>query len=1051
MASTSTKQNSRFSSFKVFKFAGPKPPPPPPKDTNYLYSATNPSVLSFSNQSLSADSFSQPPTPHSTQYRSQYARSPSPAPSRATQSAASSNTLSPSDSAGFRKGFMKVASLGKRTFTPKSPRSAPIEDMQPPEPRDDESISLPWNFQHHVHVDEALGGIPPSWSTSLAGAGFTEEEIVAIQQARRARSPSALIPLSRTQSPAPSLVLANPRPRSSSLRRQKSDASLARSERSHRLAERAPPLPQASSQAPRKFSNASTHADASVERSYSEIDATESVAAHSDAQYVYVSRVSPATLAPVQSPATLRSGGSASSPSVMSTSSTQLQQSIPTRPQPARSRTPPRRVFRIVNETSPAQRSPPPAYKSPSKDNFHQHEGSVDELLELPPPVTVSDARRPAPVEKLGLGNGEGSSGRAGHEEDEDEEDERDRDELDESSLALSRPSPRLSVLPPRLSLRQDAIDDLSSWTESLFSSIPSGLTSDSLSLTSLSDTPTSGVSLSTPFSGGTSKKSSPDRKLPPKSIPNILLSSSSATYGDEGPEENSFHLTASPLYNELMGMMQDRPPLGSSSSGQFAPSLASPALAESPMIPGSPASPSFQTHLEADGRGRSSARDSSNSQLTIEPPRCRARDSDMSVASGSTVTHATIVHGASLVRSATANMVLNPAKRYGKHRGQEEDEIEEIMRAPPISPVFADASRPLDSRPSSRSSRSSSDSGSASRYGFSGSPRQTLSMTSGSNSQEDGGLKSPGLVYLHSPLSSPSAMKTQFETDIGSADRAAQPSIVVTADVIDNGSSSGSIKGALTAASAVSPSSHLSSPSTPSQRYPDWLSEVIKPLAEFIKDVVDPRDLFADLQEIAEGESGSVYCARVIGSAPVPPLATKKIGARKSQLTSPTFPYADASELIAIKSVLILPSGSPKLSDLRRELELMRGIRHPNVLKMEALYVDLMEDSLWICMELMERSLADVLGVEVDEEDEAIIIGERMVARFVWDVLLALSYLQKQHIAHRDLRSDNLLVNKNGVLKLADFSNATYSPPGTPKSSDNVGVIYWQAPEMRM
>lgn len=27
----------------------------------------------------------------------------------------------------------------------------------------------------------------------------------------------------------------------------------------------------------------------------------------------------------------------------------------------------------------------------------------------------------------------------------------------------------------------------------------------------------------------------------------------------------------------------------------------------------------------------------------------------------------------------------------------------------------------------------------------------------------------------------------------------------------------------------------------------------------------------------------------------------------------------------------------------------------------------------------------------------------------------------------------------------LADFSNAVCSPPGTPKRSDSVGVIYWQ------
>ena len=31
----------------------------------------------------------------------------------------------------------------------------------------------------------------------------------------------------------------------------------------------------------------------------------------------------------------------------------------------------------------------------------------------------------------------------------------------------------------------------------------------------------------------------------------------------------------------------------------------------------------------------------------------------------------------------------------------------------------------------------------------------------------------------------------------------------------------------------------------------------------------------------------------------------------------------------------------------------------------------------------------------------------------------MALSYIRKHHIAHRDVRTDNLLVSKAGVLKL--------------------------------
>ncbi|KAI0670239.1 hypothetical protein C8Q78DRAFT_975640 [Trametes maxima] len=152
---TSSRQNSRFSSLKVFKFsAGSKPPPLPPKDPFRL---PNPSLPSLGN-SLSPDSLpSQPATPLSAQYAT-LLRSPSPSPSYAPSSyAASSRTaLSPPststspESAGPRKSIFKFSSFGKRPKTPKTAESgyyAASESSQPHDPAEDPSISLPWNFQ----------------------------------------------------------------------------------------------------------------------------------------------------------------------------------------------------------------------------------------------------------------------------------------------------------------------------------------------------------------------------------------------------------------------------------------------------------------------------------------------------------------------------------------------------------------------------------------------------------------------------------------------------------------------------------------------------------------------------------------------------------------------------------------------------------------------------------------------------------------------------------------------------------------------------------------
>ena len=176
-APSSGRQNSRFSSLKVFKIASsaPKAPQPPPKDPYYL---SNPSLASLS---LTQDLPSNPITPVSSRYAAS-ARSPSPSPSYSTShyapsttalspSAASSATLSP-DSASSRRGLFKLPSFTRRPKTPKSSRS----DTSDSAGVQDDSISLPWNFQvsatirfsssaylplrvskHNIHVDEGYG------------------------------------------------------------------------------------------------------------------------------------------------------------------------------------------------------------------------------------------------------------------------------------------------------------------------------------------------------------------------------------------------------------------------------------------------------------------------------------------------------------------------------------------------------------------------------------------------------------------------------------------------------------------------------------------------------------------------------------------------------------------------------------------------------------------------------------------------------------------------------------------------------------------------------
>ncbi|KAI9451430.1 hypothetical protein BJY52DRAFT_1154569 [Lactarius psammicola] len=684
MASTSTKQSSRFSTLKVFKFTSSKPPPPPPKDAHYLYasSSKNPSVVSFSNQSVLSPDSDSPSACKSI-------RSPSPAPSRMLQShfqpeqhqsqqspppsiMSSSRTLDPSSASSKKSFFRKVSSLRKRSAS-KNSRVTSVDDAT-----DDESISLPYNVQHHIHIDEAFQGVPPEWSSTLAELGYSEAEVALIQKGRRNRSPMQEPPPStapsRSQSPA-STTIVNPRARSSSLRRQKSDASISRSERSLRVGPPAPPPPlplppppQTPSAGPSSAIPAAPPPTPASGGAFGEIADKDDDTTRSDTQYAYLNPHQPTPIQPVPAPAPAPAPVPVAqptpvhvlqrSPSSPSTRPPPLRTDSADRERRVRAQTPPRRQFRVVNTTPPrregspqsvyledAARSVSPLPITPiiatQGDTAPLRRPSVSETPPLDP-LRAEEGPRPAPAMQSSKGAERGTK-----EEDEDEEDE-GGDEIDDSGLngfssRRQRPSV-LSILPPRLSLRKDTLGDLSSWSASLFSSIPS------------SSHDGSGSSASTAGTSSASTRTSPaDTNKPNKpsvTLPSIVLhpeirepDGEEGEQDDEGhghENENEYSFSASPLYHELMGMMQER--------SATANGISSPAS-------GSPASANFQ-HDPVSPDVLSTRRDS---QLTIrlDPRRDSTRDSS---ASSSTIVHATIVRGASIVRRVRADVITTPS-----------------------------------------------------------------------------------------------------------------------------------------------------------------------------------------------------------------------------------------------------------------------------------------------------------------------------------------------------------------------------------------------------
>lgn len=98
-----------------------------------------------------------------------------------------------------------------------------------------------------------------------------------------------------------------------------------------------------------------------------------------------------------------------------------------------------------------------------------------------------------------------------------------------------------------------------------------------------------------------------------------------------------------------------------------------------------------------------------------------------------------------------------------------------------------------------------------------------------------------------------------------------------------------------------------------------------------------------------------------------------------------------------------------------------------------------------WVVMELMDGGcLTDVL-----EQFDSVRMTEGQIAHVCQQTLSALSYIHASHRIHRDIKSDNILLNTKGQVKIADFGYAAQLTQDQQKRHTVVGTPYWMAPEL--
>lgn len=171
-----------------------------------------------------------------------------------------------------------------------------------------------------------------------------------------------------------------------------------------------------------------------------------------------------------------------------------------------------------------------------------------------------------------------------------------------------------------------------------------------------------------------------------------------------------------------------------------------------------------------------------------------------------------------------------------------------------------------------------------------------------------------------------------------------------------------------------------------------------------------NPLTIYEKTRKLGQGASGSVYEG-----------IDKRTGTK-----------------VAIKQIDL--SQQPRKELIVNEVLIMKDTKHENIVKYYDSY--LVGKELWVVMELMQGgTLTDII--------EAGEFTEPQIAAIARETLRALENLHERNIIHRDIKSDNLLLDQQGHVKLTDFGFCAKLTKEQGKRATMVGTPYWMAPEI--
>ncbi|KAK4874555.1 hypothetical protein RN001_013915 [Aquatica leii] len=143
---------------------------------------------------------------------------------------------------------------------------------------------------------------------------------------------------------------------------------------------------------------------------------------------------------------------------------------------------------------------------------------------------------------------------------------------------------------------------------------------------------------------------------------------------------------------------------------------------------------------------------------------------------------------------------------------------------------------------------------------------------------------------------------------------------------------------------------------------------------------------------------------------------------------------------LVAMKKIRLEHEDEGVPSTAIREISLLKELSHKNVVSLEDVIME--ESRIYLIFEYLSMDLKKYL-------DNVKKVNPKLVQSYLHQINNAILYCHQRRVLHRDLKPQNLLINSEGVIKVADFGLGRAVGIPVRAFTHEVVTLWYRAPEI--